>query len=396
MKKIIKNETRLLLLLFLALFGFSIGVFDNYRELWMEQNNLSTITISHIISISCIVTVLCLFIFTIKVSSHKLLKSIIVLLITKLITGIILFFLNDTNYYFLIKLIMFFDIAFNQLITASFYPLMMQISKDDVLYTKKNVVESISGKIGFLFVSVLIGKTIFNKVIDYNSCLLFSNIFIILAFLVLKNVSLKNISKEKELFNIQNTLKYFNQNVILYQYLLTDFLGKLIWYIILGMPMLLLINTLNYSSTISSYILLIFGIISNLSALYIVKKFSSKSDHLNFFIKYGIRIILISIIFITNSQIVFIITILYFLLTDCTHNFIFNSYFINNVNDKYALILTTLKYCTSLIGKAMGTFICGLVINLDYRFIVFPALVVALVHYAISTILIRNKKTFLN
>ena len=125
------------LLIFLGLFGFSIGLFDNYRELWMSSNNLSAKTISHIISISYIVTVLVLCYFTIKISNNKLKWGICIALALNMITEAILICLNQTNYYFLIKFLMFFNIAFSQLILASIYPLLMNIAKDDIIYTKK-------------------------------------------------------------------------------------------------------------------------------------------------------------------------------------------------------------------------------------------------------------------
>ena len=87
-----------------------------------------------------------------------------------MITEAILICLNQTNYYFLIKFLMFFNIAFSQLILASIYPLLMNIAKDDIIYTKKSFVESLSSKLGFLLVATILGKTIFNTTIDYNFC----------------------------------------------------------------------------------------------------------------------------------------------------------------------------------------------------------------------------------
>jgi len=96
MKKLFNNK-RLTILIFLALFGFSVGLFDNYRELWMSANNMNSTTISHIISFSYIVTVLVLFYFTIRVSTEKLKNGIVISLIIKLITSTALICLNGTN-----------------------------------------------------------------------------------------------------------------------------------------------------------------------------------------------------------------------------------------------------------------------------------------------------------
>lgn len=386
----LKDNKSFCLLFFLALFGFSIGLFDNYRELWMSTNGLSTTTISHVISISYIVTVFVLFYFTVRVSTNKLKWGICITLALNMITGATLICLNGTENAFLIKFLMFFNIAFSQLILASVYPLMMNISKDDVLYTKKSFVESLFSKLGFLLVAILLGKTIFHTLVDYNICLLLSVIFNFLAFLVLMAVPLEN--KMEERFNIKNTISYFNHNKVLYQFLFVNFLGDMIWGAILGMPMLLLTTNMNFSSNFASYFILGLGICSSFLSMIVVKHLRLKNDHGNFFIKYGVRFFFYFLIFITNSKWVFLITLVYLFLTDCLYGFIFSSYFIHNIEEKYSLFLTTLRYCSSLLGKAIGTFFCGLVFHLDLRYFVIPALLISVIHYVFATILIEKRE----
>ena len=71
MKKI-KDNRSLLLLIFLGLFGFAIGLFSNYKELWLNEQGITPTSISRIISLSCIITVLVFFFFSVKVSGKKL------------------------------------------------------------------------------------------------------------------------------------------------------------------------------------------------------------------------------------------------------------------------------------------------------------------------------------
>ena len=104
------------ILIFLGLFGFSLGLFNNYRELWMSANNLTPTSISRVIGISSIVTVLVLFFFTMKVNTNKLKDGITITLILKMLTSTLLICLNNTNKIVLIKFLMFFDIAFTELI----------------------------------------------------------------------------------------------------------------------------------------------------------------------------------------------------------------------------------------------------------------------------------------
>ena len=89
-----KYSQGFLILLFLGFFGFSVGLFDNYRELWMSSNGLDTTAVSHIISISYVVTVLVLLYFTIRVPLNSLREGILISLVLKLCTGTILVCLN--------------------------------------------------------------------------------------------------------------------------------------------------------------------------------------------------------------------------------------------------------------------------------------------------------------
>lgn len=388
----IKNNKCFWLLFFLALFGFSIGTFDNYRELWMAENHLSTVSISRVISISYFVTVLILFYFTIRVSADKLKMGIVVSLLIKMITGTILICLNGTNALFWIKFLMFFDIAFTQVIVASIYPLMMNISKDDVLYTKKSFIESLFSKLGFLFVSILLGKVIVHTIVDYNLCLLLSILFTFLSFFILITIEIEN-KKAKTKFDLKETLTYFNKNKILYTYLFHNGLGALIWASILGMPMLILTENIGLSSTTASYLILGLGILSNFLSMFIVKYAKEKSDYVHMFFKYGVRLLFYILILFINNTSLFFIMLLYLLLTDCTHEFVFSGFFINNIEEKYSLLLTTLKYCSSLIGKAIGTFICGFVFHFEYRYFVIPAILLSILHYFIIVKLIKEKQS---
>ena len=387
MKKLNKSTQ---ILIFLSLFGFSLGLFNNYRELWMSANNLSASSISRVIGISSIVTVLVLFFFTIKVNTNKLKDGITISLILKMLTSTILICLNNTNKIVLIKFLMFFDIAFTELILSSIYPLIMTIDKSDELYTKKDVIESLFNKLGFLVASIILGKVIGTKIIDYNICYLLSVIFLFISFIIFTNINLKN--KKENSLDIKESFKYFNNNKIFIIFLITNLIGSIAWSSIMGMPLLALTTKLDFNPNNASLIILGLGIISNILAMIIVKYLRFKNDHLNMIFKYGLRIVCYLLLFLINAKELLLVTIIYLLLSDCTYNFIFSSYFINKVEEKYSLFLVVLKYCTSLLGNGLGTIICGLTFNLELKYFALPALVIGIIHYIIGTILINKRK----
>ncbi len=392
MKKILTNKG-LLLLIFTALFGFSVGLFDNFRELWLANQGLEPLSISRIISLSSIITVLVLLFFTIRVPKHILEYGLTITLILKMLTSSILIVLNNTNHLFLIKFLMFFDIAFIQVILSSIYPLMLRIDASDELYTKKDVAESLSSKLGILLATILLGKTFCYILVDYNTCLLLSNIVTFLSFLVLINLNLRKEKTTKPL-NIKNTYNYFKNNKIFILNLMHSIIGGIVWNSLIGMIMLTLTKNLNLSPNTSSFIILIVGLISNFLALFIIKFMHFKNDHIGHFVKFGFRIILYLLVFITGSKPLFLITLIYLLLTDKTYNYIFSGYFINHIKSEYSLIYMILSYASSLIGYAIGVIICGRVFDLAYKYLVLPALIISIIHYLLGTyIIFKRTKT---
>lgn len=384
------KKTEKLLFIFLIFFSLSVGVFSNYRELWLSANMIGAESISRIISIASFITVLVFTFFTIKVPYTKLKMGVTVSLILKMITSTILICLNNSQDLFLIKFFMFFEIAFNELILSSIYPLIINFNKSNETYTKKKTIEAVCDKLGFLIVSLLIGKTLGKVVFSYNYCLLLSVIFNFIAFIVLLSIS-DNSSREEELLDFKDIFNYLNKHKIIYLYLITNILSSLIWKSILGMPLLTLTKNLGFSTNYASLLVLTLGIVSNILAIIVVKKWHFKNEHLNMIFKYGLRIILYLLMFISNSKLVFLITLIYLLLLDMPFGFMFKAYFIHKVPEKYAFLMTSLIYCTTLIGNAIGVFICGIVFNYSIRLLIIPTLVISVIHYILTTIMLNKR-----
>lgn len=395
MIKNLKENKSFLLLLFLGLYSFAIGLFSNYKELWMAQNGLNTLSISRIITISSIITALILLFFSLRVSTNKLKNGVLISLILKMCTSTILICLNNSKYLFLIKFIMFFDIAFTELILSSIYPLIMSVKRSEEIYVKREVVESLGGKLSFFIISLMLGRTFGNLFINYNICLLFSVIVLFLSFTVLMEIKIED-NKEEKYSNICGLVKYLNQNKKIYLYLFLCFMGGMTWSSILGIKMLTLTEKIGLSTKSASYFILIMGVITNILAILIVKYLKFKNDYINAFFKYGIRVVLYLLMFITNSKTIFFYTIGYLLLTDLTYNFVFNAHFINNMKEEYTLLFTVIKYCISLMGNGIGTFICGLIFNLSISKIGFIMTILGLATYVIANILLKVKGSELN
>lgn len=386
----IKINKTLMILIFLALFSFSVGVFDNYQELWLSDNGFSTQSISRILTYSSIVTALSLLFLSIKVSPHKLKNAMIIVVILKMVACTSLICLNGTSFTFLIKILMFFNAAFSKFILSSIYPLLLTIKKDDVLFTKRGTIDYLADTIGLFVASILLGKTIGNFVIDYNKLLLISVVFMFLSFIVLSSINVSDITTENT--DIKKAIKYFNKNKSIYLFLIVVALGAATWHSLCGLKMLSFTQTLGLSPQNASYVIIGLGVITSLLAMIIVKHFKSKNDHINAFVKYGSRLFFYLAIFITNSNIALLIGIIYLLVMDSPYGFMFSGYFIGAVDKKYTLLVTVLKYCASLVGKAIGVFVCGITFTMEVRYIGLATLILGVITYVFVSLLVKEKK----
>ena len=173
--KNIKDENKILIML--AFFSISIGLWGNFRQLWLQDNNFSVTQISNIISIGTFISVIGIALIGRYVTLNKLKKSLTFILIIKFINMLALYYLNGTNQLELIKLTIVIDIIMEYIIITSIYPLITTIVKNNTIYSKRKLTEYLFRDIGILFGGIFIGKSIAGILVNYNTCLIISNIF---------------------------------------------------------------------------------------------------------------------------------------------------------------------------------------------------------------------------
>lgn len=93
--KKLKEENKILVML--AFFSISIGLWTNFKQLWLQDNNLEVEKISQILSVSGLFCVIALILFAKKVSLKNIQKVITIALLAKAIILIILATLNHTQ-----------------------------------------------------------------------------------------------------------------------------------------------------------------------------------------------------------------------------------------------------------------------------------------------------------
>lgn len=363
--KRITNENKILIML--AFYSISIGLWENFKQLWLESNNFNVGQISQILSFATLLCAIGILIVGKKLNQNKLKTFLIGTLITKVLNLFLLFQMNGSGFNALIKISITIDIIIEQLIIICIYPFICTIKKDDTLYSKRKLVEYLFKDLGILFGGIFIGKIIFGFMVDYNICLLISIIFLIIAFVVLVNIK-QNSNAEEKNKEEANILKYVKEHKLIRIYLLYIAFSNIAMNTGLGLKMLMLTNMFSFSVNIATNYLLVVGLIADVIGILALKYFTSKDDYLTTFIKFGIRMIGYVIAFLTDNLIVCLVAITWSILISTAYENRIDGQYINSVPKEYQLAFNNLKYIVSYISSSIGLFFAGITYNYGLRY----------------------------
>ena len=360
----IKNENKILIML--ALFSISIGLWGNFRQLWLQDNNFLPTQISNIISIGTFASVIGIIIVSKFIHLSKLKRFIGIAIILKFINSVVLYFLNSTGYYFLINISIVIDIVMEYVVITSIYPLITTIIKNNTIYSKRKLTEYLFRDVGILIGGIFIGKTIFNTYINYNLCLMISNIFLLLSIGII--YSIKNINCEEKVNEKFSILKYIVKNRMLKIYLIYSFMAATALSTGLGLKMLTLTNYYNFSDSFATNYLLVFGLISDILGIVILKWLTPKNDYITITIKFGIRFLAYTIAFLSNNMIITLVAITWSLLIGPAYENVCDGPYINSIENKYQLQFANIRYIIRFLGEAVGVFFCGIMFEIGLRY----------------------------
>lgn len=363
MKKI-KNENKILIML--ALFSISIGLWGNFRQLWLQDNSFLPSGVSNIISIGTFASVIGIIIVGKYVHLDKLKEFITLAIIIKFLNSIILYFLNSTRLNNFINVSIVIDIIMEYVVITSIYPLITTIVKNNTIYSKRKLTEYLFRDIGILIGGLLIGKTIVQINITYNMCLMIANIFLLIAILVMFKIETTKVEESKEVKS--SILKYVVKDKIIKVYLVYVFLSALAMSTGLGLKMLTLTNYYGFSDNIATNYLLIVGLICDLLGIIALKWLTPKNDYITMTIKFGIRFIAYTIAFFSGSYLITLIAITWSILIGAAYENICDGPYINSVENKYQLQFTNLLHVVRFFGEAIGVFFCGIMYEKGLRY----------------------------
>ena len=389
----IKEENKMLIML--AFFSISVGLWGNFRQLWLQDNNFAVTNISNILSIGTFISCVIIALIGKYVKLDKLKNMLVIVLIVKLINMIWLYTLNHTMYIQLINLSIIIDIVTEYIIITSIYPLITTIVKTETIYSKRRLTEYLFRDIGILFGGIFIGKSIEGLVVNYNICLLIANIFLLFSFTVLLNIKVNNSTNNKhEDISLKNIFK----DKILNLFSLYVLIGTIAMSTALGLKMLTLTNYFKFSDNVATNYLLIVGLLADIFGIIALKYLTPKNDYITITIKFGIRFFAYVIAFISNNIVISLIAITWSIFISTSYENICDAVYINRLENKYQLSFSNICHIIRFLGEAIGVYLCGLMYEIGLRYMLgLSALfMIAQISIAYYMIYLRKREKDLN
>lgn len=394
-KKVLnKNENKILLML--AFFSISIGLWNNFRQLWLEDNSFSVSNISNIISLGTLISVIAIAFIGKYVKLNKLKNTLVVVLILKFINMLFLYIFNKSNLLSVINILIIIDIVTEYITITSVYPLITILNKSGTLYSKRRLTEYLFRDIGILFGGVFIGKTISGILIDYNVCLIISNIFLLISIFVITTIKLDTRDEKNE--NKNSCFKIILKSKIIYLYLIYVLIGTIAMSTALGLKMLVLTNYFGYSDNVATNYLLIIGLLADIFGIVALKYLTPKNDYITITIKFGIRFIGYILAFISNNLIITIIAISWSIFISTSYENICDGVYINRLDNKYQLSFSNICHIVRFLGESIGVFLCGMMYEIGLRYMfglsaIFMIFQLGIAYYLIN---LRKKEELIN
>ena len=373
-----KNDEKLLMIV-LAFMCFSIGVWSNYRQLWLTNNGFDITSISRLFSVALICSAVISFIISLF-STKVNIKSIIVMsILFRSISMTMLLFTKDV---FIIKTSMLLGIMCDVIFSIAFYPLLTYVTKSDESYKRKMLIEYFAKDIGIVFCGLLIGVKIGELLFSYDTCLLIALVSSFLSVIVLlfyntnedyldKNNSLKK--SFKNIFSSKvNNLFLTNQLII-----------NISYGIVFDLILIILTEYINFEVSLASVFIIVCNVLGSISGAIINKYSDSWSVSKSSIVRFGIRIFGYIIAFLLNDTIGFIIAIIIGYITSRILDNKTTGTFLELIDKKEQFLFGNIKYFAACIGEGIGVFLAGILISISFKYVFMGAIVITIIQIMI-------------
>ena len=386
-----KNRTRIsdenLLMIVLAFMCFSIGIWGNYRQLWLSDNGFDIVSISRLFSVALICSavisfIISLFSYKIKVKNVTLLSIIL-----RIISMIILLITKDN---FIIKTCMLLCIMCEVIFSIAYYPLLTFITKTDESYRKKTLIEYFARDIGIVSCGLLIGVTLGKYVFNYDTCLILALISSIIASIFL--LVYKSNEHHKKTINLVKSTKKLLVNKINKTYLINQLIINISYGIIFDLIMLILTDYINFNVAFTSVFIIVCNVLGSVAATILSKIGTNLSITMSSIIKFGSRSIGYVLAFVFGSIPMFIVAIVMAFITSRILEDKVTGSFLQIIDEEDQFLYGNIRYFVACLGEGIGAFLAGILVVKSVKYLFLGAGILTIVQTIILIYLDKIKK----
>lgn len=346
------------ILAMLAFFSISVGLWENFRQLWLQGNGFSATDVGNVIGAGTLASVAALLFVGHRIKMTDVKKLTSVMLSFSCVNLLLLAVLNNTGLRWLIDICAILDIASSAVIIISVYPLLTTVVKSNSAYSRRKLVEYLFRDVGILIGGIFIGQQIGGLIVDYNTCLFIAIGFLVVANIILYRLDLSSTEKAPDDTKF-SALYYITHNKLQRGYMVYTFLAGTAYNTAIALKMLMLTDSFDFSPGIATNYLLAVGLSADIIGILALRYFTPKNDYLTMFLKFGLRGIMFAIAFFANSNFISFLALTWVLLSSTAYENVSDGYYINAVDNRHQLKYNTLRYVIHHLGIALGTFICG-------------------------------------
>lgn len=356
------------ILLGLACFSIASGIWNNFRQLWLQDNGFAVQDVGTLLSLGTVVSVLGILWIGRHVKMSQLKSVMVLILMLKLANLFILFNLNGSGLLPVITLCTLLDIFLGYAILTSFYPLLTTVVKNNTVYSRRKLVEYLFCDLGVLIGSVLLGQELAGRVLDYNACILVVMFFLVLAVTVLSSFRIK--ITHHEAADAGSVVKRVWHSKMQRCYLIYILLSSCAFATAMGLKVLVLTNDLHFSDNAAMVYVLAVGLVADVIGILALRCFTPKNDYLTLTLKFGLRLVAYVIAVVADNSFIFLLAMTWSIMISTAFENVTDGYYINTIDNRHQLSYNSLRYMVTCLGEAIGLFLCGLMYDygLGYMF----------------------------
>lgn len=371
-KKFCNINDENVLMIVLAFISFSIGIWSNYRQLWLKSIGFDVVSISRILSVALICSAMISFVISIFSTKVKI-KSVTLMCIIFRAIALSILLVNRNTY--IIKICMLLSIMCDVMFSISYYPLLSIVNKGESAYRKQNLISYLAKDTGIIFCGLLVGITIGNRIFDYNSCLFIALISSLMGAFILILFNQDKYYKKRNILPIKKALKNLYKSKINNYFLFTQLIMNISYGIVFGIMMLILTNYINFSVSVASIFIIVCNLLGSIACSLFIKHGKDLSNYASIFIKYGTRALIYLIAFLTNNIVFFVIAIIVAHITGRILDDKINGVYVRKIDTNSQFLFGNIRYFVLSLGEGIGRYLAGYLIQISFRSIFLGAAV---------------------